>query len=212
MTEHDAVLNRLRALASAPVDDAVAQRHLSMFADVAAPVGPSRRSRVVVMGAVVAGTMLGSATLAGALTGNLPAPAQDVAHSALAKVGIEVPKAKGKAAKVDDTDGPGNVERFLGDATTPCTLPGGGAFVGNHGQYVKANPDDPATADVNERELAAQSPCGKPLDAIEQDAETAETETDDGGRKPAGTGRPEAPGKSTEHRPDDPGKPDADDT
>ncbi|HEX2040013.1 MAG TPA: hypothetical protein VHF47_09825, partial [Acidimicrobiales bacterium] len=46
----------------------------------------------------------------------------------------------------------------------------------------------------------------------EQDAETAETETDDGGRKPAGTGRPEAPGKSTEHRPDDPGKPDADDT
>ncbi|MDQ3756937.1 MAG: hypothetical protein M3394_03715 [Actinomycetota bacterium] len=213
MNEHDAIQSRLRRLASAPVDEAVAQRHLSSLGSVdAAPASSLRRGRVVMMGAVMAGTLVGSATLAGAATGNLPGPAQDAAHVAFAKVGIDVPEAKAKgngnargkgsdkASKAVDEGGPGSVERFLGDATTPCTLPDSSAFVGNHGQYVAAHPDDPATA-VNEREVAAQSPCGKPLDAVE-DAEGA-----DNGKKPASTGKPESPGKSEEHKPADAGKP-----
>lgn len=214
MTDYDAIQSRLRSLASAPVDDAVAERHLSALADAGVvTVGPTRRGRYLVMGAVVAGTFVGSATLAGAVSGSLPGPAQDAAHTALAKVGIEVPKAKdkGKPAKADDTDGPGSVERFLGDATTPCTLPDGSAFVGNHGQYVKGHPDDPATADVNERQVAAESRCGKPVQAGAEDSDAVETDADNG-KKPEDTGKPESPGKSEEHKPadaDDTGKPES---
>src|SRR5687768_15121361 len=160
------------------------------------------------MGAVVAGTFVGSATLAGAVTGNLPDVAQDAAHTALAKVGVEVPKAKGKPPKTADTDGPGSVERFLGDATTPCTLPDGSPFVGNHGQYVKAHPDDAATADVNERQAAAESRCGKPIQAGAEGDE-ADTSDADGSKKPADAGKPDEPGKSEDSKkPADAGKPD----
>jgi len=201
VTEYDAIQSRLRGLASVPVDDAVADRHLSTLADVgAAPVGGGRSRRFLVMGAVVAGTFVGSATLAGAATGNLPDVAQDAAHTALAKVGVDVPKAKGKSAEhkqVDDTDGPGSVERFL----EGCTLPDGSAFVGNHGQYVKAHADDAATADVNEREVAAESRCGKPIQAGTE-AGTSEADTDES-KKPADAGTPDDPGKSEDHKPAD---------
>ena len=207
MTEYDAIQSRLRGLASVPVDDAVADRHLSTLTDVgAAPVGSSRRSRFLVMGAVVAGTFVGSATLAGAVTGSLPDVAQDAAHTALAKVGVEVPKAKGKSAEhkqVDDTDGPGRVERFL----EGCTNPDGSPFVGNHGQYVKAHADDPATADVNERQVAAESRCGKPIQAGTE-AGTSEADTDES-KKPADAGKPDDPGKSEDHKPADAGQPDS---
>ena len=208
MTEYDAIQSRLRGLASVPVDDAVAERHLSTLDDVGAgPVGAGRSRRFLVMGAVVAGTFVGSATLAGAATGSLPDVAQDAAHTALAKVGIEVPKAKGKAAKAADTDGPGSVERFLGDGTTPCTLPDGSPFVGNHGQYVKAHADDPATTDVNERQVAAESRCGKPIQAgTEADSDGADA---DESKKPADAGKPDDPGKSEDHKPEDAGQPES---
>jgi hypothetical protein len=207
VTEHDTILSRLRGLASVPVDDAVAERHLSQLAVVeAAPSGSGRRGRTLLVGAVMAGTMVSGATLAGAATGRLPDRAQDAAHGALAKVGIEVPKGKagGPDAKGDDTGGPGRVERFLGDATTACTLPDGSPFVGNHGQYVQAHEDDPATPDVNEREEAAKSPCGKPVQAVGEDAGGVEGDAG----KPDGAGRPESPGKAADHKPAGTGKPD----
>jgi hypothetical protein len=205
MTDFDALQNRLRNLASAPVDDDVAGRHLESLAFAAPAAVPMRsRTRMVVAGAVVAGSLLGSATLAGAVTGNLPDRAQDVAHEALAKVGVDVPKGQAKKAdkaEAADTegaeDGEKGVERFL----EGCTNPDGSAFTGNHGQYVKAHPDDEATADVDEREEAARSRCGKPIQAG----------TDEGtGDEPKTTedhGKPEAPGRSEEHKPADAGKP-----
>ena len=202
MTDFDALQDRLRNLASVPVDGDVAERHLGSLAFAAPAAAPVRnRSRMMVAGALVAGSLLGSATLAGAVTGSLPDAAQDVAHEALAKVGVDVPKGQAKKAdkaKTSDADDKGT-ERFL----EGCTNPDGSAFTGNHGQYVKAHPDDPDTADVNEREEAAHSRCGKPLVA----GTDGDADTDGDKVKTEDHGKPEEPGKSTEHKPDDAGKP-----
>lgn len=209
----DPILRRLRGLAQAPVDEAVAERHLNALAVLDTGPAPVRRSRYVVLGGVVAGTLLAGTTLAGAVTGRLPDAAQNVAHNALAKVNVDVPRGDEKASKAD---GPGNVERFLGDATTSCTNPDGSPFVGNHGQYVKAHPDDPATADVNERQVAAESRCGKPVQAGTGDGDGdgagAEVEANDHDTgKPEGAGKPDDAGKPEgvgNGKPDDTGKPD----
>lgn len=68
----------------------------------------------------------------------------------------------------------GGVTRFNEGCTagTPPT-----AFTGNHGQYVRSHRDDPATPDANERQVAAQSECGKPLPAVhggEEDGDQGE--------------------------------------
>lgn len=223
MTDFDSIQSRLRNLASAPVDDEVAERHLGALAFAVPAAAPVRsRSRMVVAGALVAGSLLGSATLASAVTGNLPDAAQDVVHSALAKVGVDVPKGQAKKAEKAgtsgaDADSDKGVERFLDG----CTNPDGSAFEGNHGQYVKAHPDDKATADVNERQMAAESRCGKPIQAgTGDDVGTTGDEpktTEDHGKpespgksaehKPADAGKSETSGKSAEHKPEDRGKP-----
>jgi hypothetical protein len=86
-----------------------------------------------------------AATVAGFVAGSvglaaadvLPAPVQDVAHHALDTVGVHVP--------------PGH-QRFNDPATCP-----GGPYA-NHGAYVRTHHDDPN---------AGQSPCGKPIHAVE---------------------------------------------
>lgn len=218
MNEHDALIRRLHHLGTAPVDPGVAASHLAGLSTIApAPVQPFKRGHLMVVGAMVATTFVSSTAMAGAMTGRLPGPAQDVAHTVLAKVGTDVPRSeKGqaraaaakaanadrKAAKGGTADGAPGVARFLGDETTPCTLPDGSPFEGTHGEYVAAHPDDPDTPDVNERELAAQSPCGMPLDAVDADADPAadrgKSSDDRGGKpatrpagsKPATTGKP----------------------
>src|SRR5688500_2703932 len=129
MTDFDALQSRLRNLASAPVDEPVAERHLGSLAFAAPAAAPVRtRRRLPVAGALAAGSLLGSATLAGAVTGSLPDAAQDVAHSALSKVGVDVPKGQAKKAdKAKAADaGDKGVERFL----EGCTNPDGSAFTG----------------------------------------------------------------------------------
>ena len=156
---HEELLHRLRALSRQPVDPGVAARHASLMASVPA-AAPPRRLRPPVAAAFLAGTVLGGAGLAGAVTGTLPEPAQDVAHDVLAKVNVRVPQGdKGKSERR-------GTPRF----TAGCTYPDGRPFTGNHGQYVKAHPDDPATVDVDEREVAARSDCGKPQKAVENKA------------------------------------------
>ncbi|HEX2701341.1 MAG TPA: hypothetical protein VHM89_14165 [Acidimicrobiales bacterium] len=212
--DEDAIVGRLRSLGTQAVDPEVAERHAS-YLTAAAPVAPHRRMRPLMAGAMLAGAVLGGTGLAAALPGSLPEQAGSVAKSALAAVNLvddeESSKSEhakndaAKAAHATDTDGPGKVERFLEGCTTG-TPPA--AFVGNHGQYVKAHPDDPATADVNERQVAADSDCGKPMSALAGDesdekADTDETEsgTDEGAGKPADAGRPDSPGKSEEEHP-----------
>ena len=184
-------------------------------------------------GALLAGALLGGTGLAAALPGSLPDQASSVARTALEAVNLaedddpkdparEADKAKSKADRADKAEarearkaaGGHGVARFTESCTTgtPPT-----AFVGNHGQYVKAHPDDPATADVNEREVAAESNCGKPLHAVENKAAAGEDadaagKPDDAGKpadagKPEEAGRPTSPGKSEEpHPPADAGK------
>ncbi|MBW3669243.1 MAG: hypothetical protein KY443_08530 [Actinobacteria bacterium] len=220
MNEHDALIRRLQHLGTAPVDSGVAASHLAGLSTIApAPVQPFKRGHLMVVGAMVATTFVSSTAMAGAMTGRLPGPAQDVAHTVLAKVGTDVPRSeKGqaraaaakaangerKAAKGGADDGAPGVARFLGDETTPCTLPDGSPFEGTHGEYVAAHPDDPDTPDVNERELAAQSPCGMPLDAVDAThdpaADKGKGKGNDGGGKPAtrpAGGKPATTGKPT---------------
>jgi len=191
----------------------MADRHAS-YLTAAPPVAARNRMRPLMAGAMLAGAVLGGTGLAAALPGSLPEQAGSVAKSALAAVNLvddEGPEGAehGKSGKVADTGGPGKVERFL-EGCTEGTPPE--AFTGNHGQYVKAHPDDPATADVNERQMAAESDCGKPMSSLDEDdaAEKAEKaeKADKGGEdatdetgKPADAGRPESPGKSEEEHP-----------
>lgn len=90
----------------------------------------------------------------------------------------------------DDPAGPHGVAR----STTGC--PAG--FTGNHGEYVSSIEDDPATADVDERQVAAQSECGKPVHPDRPDtpgtdadkpADRGQSEADHGHQ---GSGKPEA--------------------
>jgi len=225
--DQDNVVRRLRSLGNQPVEPHIADQHAS-YLRAATPVAARSRMRPLMAGALLAGAVLGGTGLAAALPGSLPEQAGSVAKSALAAVKLvddesaadKVAKAADKAAKAQakaaakaaDTDGPGKVARFLAGCTTG-TPPV--AFVGNHGQYVKAHPDDPATP-ANERQVAAKSDCGKPLGSLADEADATEAEKaakatkakDDADKaddtesgKPADAGRPASPGKSEEEHP-----------
>lgn len=229
--DQDNVVRRLRSLGSQPVEPHVADQHAS-YLRAATPVPSRTRMRPLMAGALLAGAVLGGTGLAAALPGSLPEQASSVAKSALAAVNLvdddegdddaergnsaaaKAAKADRDAAKAaDDTDGPGSVERFLEGCTTG-TPPV--AFVGNHGQYVKAHADDPATTDVNERQVAAESDCGKPLGSLAEEADDSDEEqaakaakAKDAadaadaaeGARPEGAGRPESPGNSEQPHP-----------
>jgi hypothetical protein len=113
-----AVADRLRALASAPLDDGLAARCAARMDDA------RRRSRRMRMRVVpVAAALAFLASGAGlAAADSLPGPAQDVAHRALGAVGIDVP--------------PGH-DRY----DDPVECPGGPYR--NHGAYVRSHKDDP---------------------------------------------------------------------
>ena len=107
MSEHDdPIMRRLGELGRTPVDPAVASTHLTTLARV-----PARRvgTHLRVGGAFAVGLLVGTTGLATA--GALPAPVQQIAHTTLGAVGVDVPG-------TDRTGGPG-----CGDAK-------------NHGQYV----------------------------------------------------------------------------
>lgn len=230
--DQDNVVRRLRSLGNQPVEPHLADQHAS-YLRAATPAAGRSRMRPLMAGALLAGAVLGGTGLAAALPGSLPEQAGSVAKSALAAVKLvdddsradKTAKAAEKAAKsaeksaakaAGDADGPGKVGRFLAGCTagTPPV-----AFVGNHGQYVKAHPDDPATADVNERQVAAESNCGKPVSALAEadgatdkekaakatkakdEADATDKAEDAETPKPADAGRPDSPGKSEEEHP-----------
>ncbi|HUP68325.1 MAG TPA: diguanylate cyclase [Acidimicrobiales bacterium] len=163
-----------------------------------APAVParSRRSRnPAVVAAFLGGLLLGGGSLASAATGTLPGPMQHAAHSVLARIGIPVPSGRAQHG-TGTSPAERSVERFLDDAGTPCTIPGGSQFSGTHGQYVAAHPDDPSTPH-DERALAAKSRCGRPLAGGPS-------------QPPAAPGKPDDPGNSAEAGgPDGAGRQDA---
>lgn len=201
------IVSRLRALGEQPIDPGLAARHTSFLA-AASPVAARTRRRPAVTAAFVAGVLLGGTGLAAAVPGPLPTQATSVAKSALKAVQLaddepkDPAKAARAAAKAAGGKG-GGVARYSGPE---CTGMPAGPY--NHGQYVKAHPDDPATLDRNERQEAAESRCGKPMHAGDgagaedkDKGKSGENKPEDAG-KPAETGRPESPGNSeTSHPP-----------
>jgi hypothetical protein len=185
--EHDdqsPAVRRLHELGTQPVDPDVAARHQA-YLSAATPAPGRSRMRPLLAGTMLAGALLGGTGLAAALPGSLPEQAGSVAREVLAaaqlvddedgdkKAEQAAKKAARAAARAEG--GPGT-ERFLegctvGDPPEP--------FKGNHGQYVKAHPDDPATPDVNERQVAAESDCGKPLSSLNGDDESEANEADE---------------------------------
>lgn len=222
-TDHDDLIHRLNSLGTEPVEPSLASRHLTFLA-AAGPATAHRRRRPAITAAFVAGVLLGGTGLAAALPGPLPTQAASVASSALkavnpvngpkdpakaaAKAQAEAARATAKSARVAAklADGQG-VVRYYGAECTGFTAP----YTYNHGQYVKAHPDVAATTDKNERQLAAESDCGKPLQAVTNKASAAADaehgKSEDAGKsedsnkpadagKPAVTGQPASPGKS----------------
>ena len=174
LDDQSEAVRRLHELGTHSVDPDVAARH-EAYLSAAAPAPGRSRMRPLLAGTMLAGALLGGTGLAAALPGSLPEQAGSVAREVLAaaqlvddengdkKAENAAKKAARAAAKANGEHG---TARFLegctvGDPATP--------FKGNHGQYVKAHPDDPATAHVNEREVAAESDCGKPLSSLNGD-------------------------------------------
>ena len=232
----DRTISRLRELGTHPVDPEVAARHQAYMAAATPAAPPRSRMRPLLVGSMLAGALLGGTGLAAALPGSLPEQAGSVAKAALRAVQLAddeddpAAKAEKAKAKAERQAAKANGERGVARFTEGCTtgtppVP----FTGNHGQYVKAHPDDPATADVNEREVAAASDCGKPLPSIggtdtdgtetptaneprvtgqdraeqaKEEAEArAEARTEAGTGQPADAGRPESPGNSEGTKP-----------
>jgi hypothetical protein len=128
--QFEAVTRRLAYLGTEPLDPAVAVRTRARFHRVR-PSSGRRISRLTLLVAATIAFVLASVGLAAADT--LPDPVQEVAHNALAKVGLHVP--------------PGH-DRYNDPAVCP-----GGPYK-NHGEYVRSHKDDPD---------AGASPCGKPV-------------------------------------------------
>lgn len=217
INDQDEVVRRLHALGEHPVPPDVAERHAAYLA-AATPVAGRSRMRPLLAGSLLAGALLGGTGLAAALPGSLPEQASSVAKGALEAVNLveddepkdpakEAAKAQRKAARAqakaaNAASGQGVVRFTQGCTVGNPPVP----FTGNHGQYVKAHPDLPNTPDVNEREVAAQSNCGKPLVAVTNKANagaqgTQSTNKPADAGKPADTGRPESPGKSEDTHP-----------
>lgn len=158
-----------------------------------------RKRRSILVATFLGGVLFGGAGLASAATGALPAPMQDVADTVLARVGVPVGRGTDEVV-VKRAHRPTAPARFRGDADTPCTADGS-PFEGTHGQYVAAHPDDPSTPE-NEAQIAAQSPCGKPVASADVPARRRAPMTPDSHGRAQDAGRPDHAGK-----PEGPGKP-----
>jgi hypothetical protein len=131
--EHADAVRRLGALAETPLSAGLVARTLDRVRGTDAPRSRGIGTRVLVA-ATVGGLVFGGVGLAAADV--LPAPVQEVAHTALDRVGVHVP--------------PGH-DRY----NDPVACPGGPYR--NHGVYVRSHKRDPA---------AGKSPCGKPKQSV----------------------------------------------
>jgi hypothetical protein len=127
------VVQRLHALGETPLPPGLAARCLDRVRGMVAP-RTRRFGTKVLVAASMGGFVFGGVGLAAADV--LPAPVQDVAHTALDRVGVHVP--------------PGH-DRY----NDPVACPAGPYR--NHGAYVRSHKSDLA---------AGKSPCGKPVKSV----------------------------------------------
>jgi hypothetical protein len=161
MTPEDCSLeSRLHELGAASIDPAVASVHLGAMAGVA-PGRAGWATKLRVAAAFFAGLLIGGSGLAAANA--LPSSAQSVAHATLAKVGVNVPSGHDRVTEGCGTDSNGQPFK-------------------NHGQYVKAHPED--------RAAAAASDCGKPKKSVHETTSTTgdSATTDENSSNCAGQG------------------------
>jgi hypothetical protein len=170
MDDHDDLTRRIRDLGSEPLDSGLTAKCLHVMR----AQRPRRLNltKFKIATAAISGFLLGSVGLASA--GTLPAPAQNVAHSVLKTVGVNVPAGH---------------DRF----NDPTVCPGGPYR--NHGAYVRAHKDDPN---------AGASPCGKPNRAVQGADESKGTdETGTPGHGPPPWARGNGKGSKDDTDPDE---------
>jgi hypothetical protein len=115
MNENEDLISRLRAFGRRPVDADIAGRHLAAMAGPAgAGASRLRTHRLRIVAAFTVGLLAGTTGLATA--GALPNGVQEIAHTTLGSVGVNVPHG----------------DRYQG--------PECGGVVKNHGQYVRSQP------------------------------------------------------------------------
>lgn len=152
MTEHDALIARLRGLGDQPVDPVVASEHLTAMAAVGrAPVAArSRFGRAKVAAAFAAGLVLGGTSLASA--GVMGEGVQNAVADAAAKVNVNLPGGTARS-----TDGCGGITaRNHGDFVRQ-----GGDPKANCGKPQKAV-DNRANAGVDADDDAGEAGCKPP--------------------------------------------------
>ncbi|MCA1830597.1 MAG: hypothetical protein ABR552_02360 [Actinomycetota bacterium] len=140
---------------------------------------------------------LSAVALAGVAGGTLVATHRPADKPTVAASETESPEAS-ESPEPEGTESPGgSVERFHGDATTPCPVPDGATLDGNwtHGDYVGAWA---ATSDHDKTRDAAKTPCGLPQHAA--DAHAAK-----GTHGKSGDHNSHGQDVSAEHRQDDNG-------
>lgn len=215
-TEHESIARRLHSLGTQPLDPEVSSRHRSLIASV--PVASSRsRLRPLMVGSLLAGSLLGGMGLAAAAPG-VPGPASDVAKTVLATVTLgavdrpdhgnnkggkaddadDTPEAKAAAQKAKDARKAAKAKNHPagthGVARNTAACPPG--FTGNHGQYVSSVAKDP-NATEEQKTAAAKSDCGKPLSSVHPATPGADDDTN----------KPASPGKSDEEHGQGAGQP-----
>lgn len=210
-TENNPITRRLHSLGDQPIDPEIAASHRNLMASV--PVASSRsRLRPLMVGSLLAGSLLGGVGLAAAGPGQVADSASDVAKAVVVAVTGEnddAKDAKDKDAKDDDSPAAkaaaqeATAARKAAKAASRASGAHGvtrstedcpANFTGTHGQYVSSVAKDPNSTEAK-KQAAAESDCGKPVKSVKP-AETGAT---------GDTGTQENSGKSGE----DHGKPDA---
>ena len=205
----DAVVSRLRALGTQPVDPALQSQHLTAMAGVrrGSAFRTSLAGRLKIAGGVMAGFLLGASGLAtvGAL-----GPLQPIVAERAAEVAnVELPqgpkdKAEKAAKKAREAKAKGGNSRLAdGSIGTQrqwdgCQPGEDGTFAGTRGQYLKQERAKGAEALA----AAKASLCGLPVGAeapdAEADAKVEAPETEAEGRQNDGAGKSaEEHGKAT---------------
>jgi hypothetical protein len=201
---------------------AAAAAFVATFEKYREPHPTSRRKPMLVQvlttkvaAGVFAGTLLVGGGVAAAAAGNLPDGAQDVVHTTLSHVGVDVPDSAGKGKTVSSVahdpanSGPGKGEAVCTVASEGKCQAGDHGQAGEHGKAADSNkPADPGRpADPGSQGRSGtpgqgaggrpEDP-GKPADAGQpaEAGKPADAGQPDEAGKPADAGRPEGAGRS----------------
>lgn len=202
-TEHDPITRRLHSLGDQPIDPEVVASHRNLMASV--PVTSSRsRIRPLMVGSLLAGSLLGGMGLAAAAPG-VPDAASDVAKTVLATVtlgAVDDPEEE-KAEKAENTPEAKAAAQEAKAARKAAKHPAGthgvtrntdacpAGFTGNHGQYVSSVAKTEGVTE-EQKTAAAESECGKPIHSGKPEISGANATKENSGKSGEEHGKPEA--------------------